>query len=148
MEHYRTEIRIEAPVEHVWAFYCDTSHWHDWMPRGTATDFTGPIDKVGTTYVGTMRLMGYEMKSTYTVVEVQPQLLYREHSDTGPMDNVIRFEADGEATRLVVEGDYEMPRMLPGFVKDLMKKGWMDRQLTQMVGDFKALAEATVSVPG
>ncbi len=33
MEHIREEIRIEAPVEHVWAFLCDTSHWQDWMPR-------------------------------------------------------------------------------------------------------------------
>ena len=147
MEHYGTEIRIEAPVEHVWAFYCDTSHWPDWMPRGTCSDFSGPIDKVGTTYVGTTKLMGHEMKMTYKVIEVDPPRLYREHSDDGPMDNVMRFEPDGEATRLIVEGDYEMPRMLPGFMKDLMKKGWMDRQLNQMLADFKALAEATVPVP-
>ncbi len=147
MEHYEKEIRVEAPVEHVWAFYCDTSRWPDWMQGGTLSDISGPYDQVGTTYFGTMRLLGHEMKVTYTVTEVQPLKLIREHSDDGPMDSIVRFEPDGGATRLIIEGDYEMPRMLPGFIKDLMKKGWMDRRMDNMLGDFKALAEATVAVP-
>jgi uncharacterized protein YndB with AHSA1/START domain len=147
MEHYRTEIRIEAPVEHVWAFSCDTSHWRDWMPRGTCSDLVGPIGQVGTTYVTTMKLMGHGMMATYSVVEVEPPRLCREHSDSGPMDAAMRFEPDGEATRLIVESDDEMPRMLSGFIRSLMTKGWMDRQMVQMLGDFRALAEATVPVP-
>jgi len=34
MPHMHVETRVEAPVEHVWTFYRDTSHWQDWMPRG------------------------------------------------------------------------------------------------------------------
>jgi hypothetical protein len=34
------------------------------MPRGTCSEFTGPVDKVGTTYVQSMKLLGFEMKST------------------------------------------------------------------------------------
>jgi uncharacterized membrane protein len=147
MEHYRAEIRIEAPIEHVWAFYCDTSHWADWMQGGTLSDMSGPYDQVGTTYHATTRFLGHEMKVTYKVIEVEPLKLIREHSDDGPVDTVVRFEPDGEATRLTVESDYEMPRMLPGFIKDLVKKGWMNRRMDQMLGDFKALAEATVPVP-
>ena len=146
MEHYRAEIRVEAPVEHVWAFYCDTSHWPDWMPGGTLSDISGPYDQVGTTYHAIARLLGHEMTVTYTVVEVEPLKLIREHSDDGPVDTVVRFEPDGEATRLTVECDYEMPAHLPGFIKDLAKKGWMNRRMDQMLGDFKALAEATVPV--
>ncbi len=144
MNHLHDEVRIEAPVEHVWAFYCDTSHWQDWMPRATCLDFSGPVDKVGTTYVGTMRLMGFEMKTTYKVVEVEPLRLIHEHSDTGPMDNFMRFEPDGEATRLVVDSDWEMPGKWPGFIKDLVNKGWVERNTHQMLADFKALAEAKV----
>jgi uncharacterized membrane protein len=147
MEHYGTDIRIEAPIEHVWAFYCDTSHWADWMQGGTLSDISGPYDQVGTTYVGTVRFLGHAMKVTYKVVEVEPLKLIHEHSDDGPVDNVVRFEPDGEATRLTVECDYEMPAHLPGFIKDLAKKGWMNRRMDQMLGDFKALAEATVPVP-
>jgi uncharacterized membrane protein len=144
MNHLHEEIRIEAPVEHVWAFYCDTSHWEDWMPRAKFSEFSGPEDKVGTTYVGTMRLMGSEMKTTYKVVEVEPLRLIHEHSDMGPMDNFMRFERDGEATRLVIDSDWEMPGHLPGFIKDLVSKGWVDRNTRQMLADFKALAEAKV----
>ena len=114
------------------------------MPRGEFSDFSGPLDQVGSTYVETMKLMGFEMKSTCTVVEVEPLRLYREHSDTGPMDTVVRFERDDEATRLVFDADYDMPGKLPGFIKDLMAKGFAERSTHQMLADFKAFAEAKV----
>lgn len=144
MNHMHQEFRVEAPVEHVWAFYCDTSHWEDWMPRARSAEFSGPVDKVGTTYVQTMRLLGHEMTSKNTVVEVEPLRLIHEHTDTGPMESYLRFEPDGEATRLVFDADWEMPGMLPGFIKDLVSKGWAERSTHQMFTDFKALAEAKV----
>jgi len=144
MYHLHDEVRVEAPVEHVWAFYCDTSHWQDWMPRVGHLEVNGPLDKGGTTYVATMRLMGFETKTTYKIVEVEPLRLIHEHSDTGPMDNFMRFEPDGEATRVVIDSDWEMPGHIPGFIKNLMTKSWVERNTRQMLADFKALAEATV----
>ena len=144
MKHLHDEVRIEAPVEHVWAFYCDTSHWQDWMPRTKSLEFSGPYAQVGTTYVGTMRLMGFEMKTTYEVVEVEPLRLIHEHTDNGPVDTFMRFELDGEATRLICDSDWEIPGMLPGFIKDLASKGWVERNTHQLLADFKALAEAKV----
>jgi uncharacterized membrane protein len=148
MEHIRDEIRIEAPVDRVWAFLCDTSRWPDWMPRGQFSDFSGPYDQVGTTYVSKFKMMGIEMKGTSTVVEVEPLKLIHEHTDDqGSMDNFFRFEPEGDATRLVIEADYDMPGHIPGFLKNLMTKSFFERQTRHMLGDFKALAEATVSVP-
>lgn len=144
MEHLKETIRIEAPVEHVWALYCDTSRWQDWMPRVGHLEVDGPVDKVGTTYVATMRLMGFETKATYKIVEVEPLRLIREHSDSGPIDNSLRFEPDGEATRVVLESDWEMPTFVPGLIKDLMTRTWVERNSRHMLADFKALAEATV----
>jgi uncharacterized protein YndB with AHSA1/START domain len=144
MQHWHEEIRIEAPVEHVWEYAIDPSHFEDWMPRAKFSDFSGPLDEVGTTYVQSMRLMGFEMKQNVEVVEVEPLRLYHEHSDTGPMDTYFRLEPDGDATKFIAESDFEMPGVLPGFIKDLMTKGWMERQGRQMLADFKALAEANV----
>jgi uncharacterized membrane protein len=144
MEHLREEIRIDAPVEHVWAFYCDTTHWTDIMPRIASLEVHGPIDKVGTTYVASMRLMGFEIKSTFEIVEVEAQRLIHEHTDNGPMDNTIHFEPDGEGTRVVIESDWQVPGHWPGFIKDLVAKGMAERSTRHMLSELKALSEATV----
>jgi ligand-binding SRPBCC domain-containing protein len=144
MKHFHDEVRIEAPIEHVWEFFLDTSHWEDWSPRSTYTDWSGPVDKVGITFVQKARFMGFEMKWTFTVVEVEPLRLIHTRTDTGPMDDVYRFERDGDATRLIGESDYELPGKMPGFIKDVMTKGWLERYMRQMMEDFKTLAEAKV----
>ena len=109
MQHIREEIRIEAPVEHVWKYYCDTSNWKDFYPRAEFSDFSGQVDEVGTTYVQSMKLMGFEMSQDVEIVEVEPLRLIHEHSDSGPMDNTIRLEPNGDATRCVFESDWDMP---------------------------------------
>jgi uncharacterized membrane protein len=147
MTHLHDEIRIEAPVEHVWKLFCDVSHWKDWMPWGEFSHFSGPVDEVGTTFVARMRLVGYEMKSSNEVVGVEPQRLYHERSDFGSMDQYMRFEPAGDSTRVVFDADYEMPGKLLGFLKDLLSKGWMERHMRNMLTDFKALAEARVPAP-
>ena len=147
MKHFQDAIRIEAPVEHVWAFLCDTSRWHDWMPRQETSDWTGPYDHVGTTYVSKFKMMGFAMNQTNTVLEVEPLKLIHEHTDDGPMDTFLRLEPEGDATRVIVESDYEMPGHIPGVIQSLMTKNWIERNTRQMLGDFKALAEVTVPVP-
>ena len=147
MEHIRGEFRIEAPVEHVWTFLCDTSRWHDWMPRGEFSEFSGPYDQVGTTYRWKMKMMGLEMEGTGKVLEVEPLKLIHEHTDEGRQDVYYRFEPEGDATRMIVESDFEIPGNLPGFLKNLMTRSFFERQGRHMFEDFKALAEARVPVP-
>jgi ligand-binding SRPBCC domain-containing protein len=143
MEHYRHEIRIEAPVEHVWACFSDTSRWEDWMHVRFA-EFSGPVDEVGTTFVQTARVMGFEQQWTVTIVEFEPLRLYHDHMEPGPMDNYFRCEPDGDATRFVLESDYELPAKLPGFVKRVVNAGWIERNHRRILADFKALAEANI----
>ena len=148
MQHVRQEVRIEAPVDHVWEVVSDTSNWKDFMPRNTFSDFSGPVDKVGTTYFTTMRVMGYEAQESMEIVEVEPQKLFHEHCDNGPMDNYFRFEPDGSATRVVLLSDFEVPGRLPGFVRSLvgmsMRKGFAEGYTREVLADLKTLAEAEV----
>lgn len=148
MEHYHGEIRVEAPVEHVWGFLCDTSRWSDWSPRSEYTNWSGPVDEVGTTFVETIRLMGFEMQTTNTIVEVEPKRLIHMRSEFSgsPLDTFFRLAPEGDATLVTAEVDYEVPGHLPGFVKNLMTKNWLERQGRQQLEDFKALAEAEVAV--
>ncbi|MCU0478734.1 MAG: SRPBCC family protein [Chloroflexi bacterium] len=142
MNHFQMETRVEAPVEHVWAFMCDRSHLEDWT-RARASDVSGPLDQVGTTFVQTSRTLGFEMKGTLTVLEVEPMRLLHLRSDMGP-DMVFRFAPEGDATHLTFETDYEMPGHIPGFVKNLMTKSYVERQMRRGMEDIKAFAEATV----
>lgn len=48
---------------------------------------------------------------------MEPLQLIHEHGDTGPMDNSMRFEPDGEATRLFLDSYREMPGHWPGFIE-------------------------------
>jgi len=146
MDHMREEVLIEAPVEHVWALLCDTERMNEWMPRAEASDWTGPYDQVGTTYVETVKMMGFKETSTYTVVEVEPLKLIHEHTDNGPIDNYMRLEPEGDAIRFIVESDYVMPGHLPEFITKIFTKSFMERQVRNMLADFKAIAEATVPV--
>ena len=144
MQHMREEVWIEAPVEHVWGLFCDTSQWAKLMPRNAFSDFSGPIDRVGTTYVTTMRLLGFERKETLEIVEVEPLRLIHEHAVDGPMDNHFRFEPDGAATRVSLESDFEVPVRLPGFVKDIVRRRFSERYTREVLADLKALAEAEI----
>ena len=82
------------------------------------------------------------LRQDVEIVEVEPLRLIHEHSDSWSMDNYFRFEPDGDATRVVMESDYEMPGKLPGFIKDLVSKGWVERNTRNILADFKAMAEA------
>ena len=146
MIHFHDEIRIDAPIAHVWEFLCDTSRINDWVTGETFSDFTGPLDQAGTTLVTTSRLLGFEMKGTLTVAEVEPLRMVHLRSDF-PMDAFYRLASEGEATRMIAEGDYDMPGHLPGFIKNLMTKTWVERQMRHQLENFKGLAEVTVPVP-
>ena len=132
MTHYHDEVRIEAPVEQVWAYFLDTSHWDDWMPHRRTSDVSGPLDSVGTTYVQSERLMGVEMQWTNEVVEVEPLRLIHVHCDYVPNDSFFRFEPDGDATRLIIESDYQVPSELSGFLRDLMSSSWVEHSVRRM----------------
>jgi pimeloyl-ACP methyl ester carboxylesterase len=144
--HTKGVLRIEAPVEHVWAFLCDTSRWHDWDSRSAYSDFSGPVDQAGTTFVETSRIMGRGITAHHTVVEVEPERLLRHRSDKG-FDVSFLLEPDGAATRLTIDVAYQLPGPLPGFAADFLGRGFVEPTGRRAAAAFKALAEATAPVP-
>lgn len=132
MTHFHDEVRIEAPVDQAWALFLDTSTWAAWMPQRKTLDVSGPLDHVGTTYSQTARLMGVDLQWTNEVVEVEPLRLIHVHSDYGPSDSYYRFVPDGEVSHLVIDSYYEAPDAVPGFLKDLMRTAWMEREVRRV----------------
>jgi uncharacterized protein YndB with AHSA1/START domain len=147
MNHIHDAVRIEAPVDQVWAFMCDPAHLHDWSPQAEYSDFSGPLDQPGTTLVQHWRIMGFEMKGTMKVLEAEPRRLLHLRNDAGPTDMVFRFEPEGHATLLVLDSDYEMPRHLPAFVQNLMSRSYVERNVRHQLETIKALVEARATVP-
>ncbi len=147
MHRIHETIRIDAPVEHVWSFLCDTARWPDWDPRSDFSDFSGPIDTVGTTFVETMHLLGHDLKGTHEVIDVSPERLLHIRGELGPTNIFYRFEPEGDATLAAVEGTFETPGDLPSDIQALVSRHWMERYTHQQLLDFKALVEATVPVP-
>ena len=144
MQHIRDEISIEAPAEHVWSYLTDGSNWDEIQPRAKHTDFSGPLDQVGTTFVQTSKMMGFESKYTVTVDEVERPRLCRLSAEPGPWSMTWRLEPEGETTNLILESEYDIPGPLPGALKNLMNKAWMEGSVRKMLLDIKAFAEATV----
>jgi uncharacterized protein YndB with AHSA1/START domain len=144
MQHFEESIHIEAPIEHVWSFLVDASHINDWSPA-EYSDFSGPLDRAGTTFVQRWRVLGYEMKGTWEVLEAEPPRRFRIHTD-GPTDAIYLLEPEGDGTRMTIVSDWEMPGHLPGFIQNLMTKGYVTRNMRHGMETIKALTEATVTV--
>jgi len=45
---------------------------------------------------------------------------------------------------MILDSTWEMPGHWPGFIKNLVTRGWVERNTRNMFAEFKALAEATV----
>ncbi len=59
-------------------------------------------------------MLGFETKYDLTVTEVEPLRLCHVKAEPGPWDMVWRLEPDGDATRLAIETDFEIPARCRG----------------------------------
>ncbi len=144
--HVRHDIWIKAPVEEVFALYCDTARWPEFWLEGTGElrNISGPIDQVGTTFEGTMRVAGKEISGTMRVVQVEPDRLVRYENEQGELGFTYRFEAEGDGTRFVHEGGYSTAGLLGKLADRLILRRYMDQSSRYMLEKMKEIAEAPV----
>ena len=57
---------------------------------------------------------------------------------------LFRMDPEGGATHLALETEYELPGHMPGFLKNLMSKSFVERNMRHQMENLKAFAEATV----
>lgn len=144
--HIHHDILIGAPVDEVFALYCDSKRWPELFPEGSGeiTSVSGPIDQVGTTFEGTMRIAGVKGHGTMRIVEVQPQRLVRVQNDQGAMGFVYRFDPEGDGTRLSIDAEYGMTGPLGKLADKVVVHGYIDRSSRHMLERMKEIAEAKV----
>ena len=150
MGHARVIHRIEAPIDHVWKLAVDMDRLPEWNPYWEVRNLTGPFDTVGTTFDGTMKMLGRSIEGVGRVLEVEPEhLIHLEASSPsmGPFDMRFSYDPDGNATLCTFDMEYHVPAGLFGSAIDKLFIGqYIDRQMEHMIGNFAALAEVKVPV--
>lgn len=147
MRHIHQEAVVAAPIEHVFDLACRLDRQPEWNPYQELTDVSGPIDKAGTTFSSTMRLLGMTQRSRATVIEAEPRKLIHVRAITdagGRSDWVYRFEPYGSGTLCTLDIEYETPGTLPAIMDLLVYHAALDRATRHMAENFAALAMTKV----
>ena len=147
MRHIHQEARVQAPIEHVFGLAVQVDRQPEWNPYMEMRDWSGPVDKVGTTFDSTMKLLGQEIRSKSTVVAAEPLRLIHIHGvadNGGTSDWIYRFEPSGDTTLCTLDIDYEIPGTIAAIVDRLVYHGALDRATRHMAENFAAVAEAKV----
>jgi uncharacterized membrane protein len=149
MSHIHQDILIEAPVEDVFALFGDTERLSEIKAIGgvehSMSNFSGPMDQVGTTFDVKARVAGIESKGTNTVVEVEPNRLVRIRGFEGD-DMIYRFEPEGDGTRVSVDDEYVTTGVFSKLIDKVVLHNTMDRATRDFLEKMKEIAEAKVPV--
>ena len=147
MPKVRSEIKIGAPPERVWAVLIDPER----LPQFNVTivevsDATGPLDQVGATYQAVSKVYGRRIEGRWEVTEVTPlrRTVQRGSGAAGASATVDgTIEPSGDGTRAAVEVDYQLPA---GFLGEVANKLFVERSVERDVRhtleNLKALVES------
>lgn len=151
MGHVHIEHHIDAPIEHVWDLAMQTERIPEWNPYQEIHDLDGSFEKVGSTFEGTIKVLGRTIEGRGTIAEVEkPHLLHMKVTTVGgeKSDYVYRYETAGSGMLCVMDVEYELPGgLLGGMLDRLFVERSIEREMKQAAENFAALAEATVPQP-
>jgi uncharacterized protein YndB with AHSA1/START domain len=151
MGHVHTEMRVEAPVQHVFELATKAERIPEYNHYMEIRNISGPIDQVGTTFDSTLKLLGRTQESKGTIVEVVPNRLIRIKGKTeaqGASEWTYRFEPEGEATRCQLDVEYDAPGGVFGELLDrVVFERAFERAMRHMAENFAAMAEMKVPTP-
>ena len=102
MARYRFSIQVDAPPERVFALWTDLQRMGEWVGGVTSvTDVSGPVDRVGTTYV----VHFGPVKSPTEVLEADPPRRFATRFGSWILRgrSSTTFEPDGAGTRVTQE---------------------------------------------
>jgi uncharacterized protein YndB with AHSA1/START domain len=148
MGHVHTEMRVEAPVQHVFELATKVERISEYNHYLQIRNVSGPIDRVGTTFDSTLKLLGQAQDSKGTIVEVVPNRLIRITGETeahAKSEWTYRFEPEGEATRCLLDVEYDAPGGVFGAALDrIVFERAFERAMRHMAENFAAMAEMKV----
>jgi uncharacterized membrane protein len=146
MPQVREQIRIDAPVDRIWAIGADAGRIPEWQTNVVAIkEVTGPIDQVGTRYTAVNRLLGREIEGQWEITRAEyARALEIKGTAPGGGRAVQRvtYRPAGGGTDVTVELDYELPGGFLGqFANRLFVERAVQRDIQHSLENFKALCE-------
>jgi hypothetical protein len=103
MARVEESVEIKCPVDKVFAYTTEAKSWHEWhsiIPKAEQTS-QGPVG-VGTTFKGTVRMMGISMNWTAKATEYEPTgkfgktitssaMIIEQHNTYKPVKGRVKF---------------------------------------------------------
>jgi uncharacterized protein YndB with AHSA1/START domain len=99
MPQIERTVTVAKPLSEVWEFLVDFTNTESWDPPTQSTTRVSGDGGVGTVYKNVSRMLGRDVEVEYTVLDVEPQRLFRLAGKTSSMDllDTMTFEeADGQ----------------------------------------------------
>ncbi len=148
VNHVLHQVRVIAPVEHVFEFACRMDRQREWNPYMEYWHLSGPLDQVGTTFDCVLDLVGQSTSFKGSVVEASRKRLIhlRLITDKGAADWRYRFESAGDVTLFTIEVEYEREGVFAGLTDRFVFHGGLDRAVGDMAERFAQLAAESAPV--
>ena len=138
MARYEFSIHVDAPPERVYALWTDLQRMGEWVGGVTGvTDVSGPVDRVGTTYV----VRFGPVKSPTVVLEADPPRRFATRFGSWILRgrSSATFESDGAGTRVTQE--YETVGLISAISSWVFSRGSYEGSFRGELEKFGRIAE-------
>jgi carbon monoxide dehydrogenase subunit G len=135
MQKFTISVFINRPQQDVFEFLSNAANFQRWMPHMQSAAWTASeVPGVGRTGRGVMKMAGREMELLLEVTRWDaPNLLgFKILNVPFPLEAteyVYRMEPEGSGTRLTLDGEVELVRLLR------FAAGWMNKMYVKSNGD-------------
>ena len=148
MWNIKKSIYVDRPVEDVYQYGIDPTHWYQWyVGLSEPENFVGD-GEAGTTFDMKYTMLGMHMPVSIEVLEKSKD--GDRYTWKGSVRGAIQAEsfwtytAKGEGTEISADMDYELPGKLIGKVANtLIIKKLMDNSMEQTLNNLKAVCETS-----
>ncbi len=138
----KESVEIKRPVDEVFAYTTDANNWPKWQPFPDAEQTSqGPVG-VGTTFKGSIHLMGRTMEWTAKAVEYELNKKLGKDIISGPLANEQRntYESIEGGTRFTIQYDVNVSGFMKLFSPMMMSS--LRKALIKALGNLKGILEA------
>jgi len=143
MARIEESIEIRRPVDKVFAYTTDAKSWPQWQSTIPKAEQTSPGSvQVGTTFDGTIRMMGLSMKWTAIATEYEPHRMFGKNITSGFVTNEQHntYDPIGGGTRFTIVYDFKVAGLMALFSPILVSS--MRKALKKALGNLKGILEA------